>query len=197
MYSMNMTKSEIEKRANEILSKYSAKGGIFKQFDKILKDENIKFRKIEAENDKFLGAFILAPNKQKYIIINSNIDNEGRKNFTIAHELGHYFLNHHLRSDIPIDDVISEDCSNKDPIEYEADYFATYLLMPEEKITRAFKSMLYNARNISNKEYFVLNTHTYGTWRHICNELTKRYGVSETALRYRLSRLGLLIINLN
>ena len=184
-----MTKSEIELKANEVFSQYVKKGGAYKQFNAIFQSENIKYKEIENIKSDFVGVFTKAPNGQKYIMVNSEIDNDGRKNFTIAHELGHYFLGHTLNNHL--DTEINEEGLSKEPIENEADYFATCLLMPEEKITRAFKSMLYNARGVYNKDFLFVNKGNYGTWCHICSDLMKRYGVSETALRYRLKTLNL------
>ena len=192
-----MTRSEIENLANEILNKYVSRGGAHKQFNKICESENIKYREIKSNPYKFAGVFTKATkNEQKYIIINSNIDNVGRKNFTIAHELGHYFLNHQLKSSMHIDTAINEECSSKDPIEYEADYFATCLLMPEDKITPAVKSILYRINKSLNKIPIYITNHNYKIWKVINKELTNRYGVSETALRYRLYSLGLVIFDM-
>lgn len=185
-----MIKNNIENIANQVLLKYVSKGGAYKQFENILKSENIKYREIEADETKFAGVFTKAPNEQKYIVINSNMNNNGRKNFTIAHELGHYFLNHELKH-AEFDKQVNEECSNKEPMEYEADYFATCLLMPEDKITPAVKSILYNCYKTNYTFPLLINNQNYKTWAIMCKELTKRYGVSETALRYRLSSLNL------
>ena len=185
-----MTRSNIEAIVNQVLIKYVSRGGAYKQFDKICQSENIKYKEIDVDESKFAGVFTKALNEQKYIMINSNIDNFGRKNFTKAHELGHYFLGHQLNGHT--DTSINEECSSKEPIEYEADYFATCLLMPKEKVIKAFKSLIYNLKNIKNKNFIIINKENYGIWCYIRDKLTKRYGVSETALRYRLINLGLL-----
>ena len=185
-----MTRNNIESIANQVLSKYVPKGGAFKQFENILKGEDIKYREIEADETKFAGAFSKAPNGQKYIMTNCNTVNLGRKNFTIAHELGHYFLNHELKH-TEFDKQVNEECLNKEPMEYEADYFATCLLMPEDKITPAVKGILYNCYKTNYTFPLLINNQNYKTWAIMCKELTKRYGVSETALRYRLSSLNL------
>ena len=85
---------------------------------------------------------------------------------------------------------------HQDNIENEANYFATCLLMPEEKITKAFKSMLYNASKQRMSDYLLVTRATYGIWCGIKDELMKRYGVSDEALRYRLRTLGLVNFNL-
>lgn len=133
-------------------------------------------------------------NGQTYIVINRAIDNEGRKHFTIAHELGHYFLSHQLKQNTFYcsKNEIVEEGLWKDPIEQEANYFASCLLMPEEKVKNAFLAMLATSRKATVKDYLnVTSDGTFGVWVHIRDELTKRYGVSEAALRYRLQQLKL------
>ena len=80
----------------------------------------------------------------------------------------------------------------KDPIEQEANYFASCLLMPEEKVKNAFLGMLRRSRKATIKDFLHIKSDwTFGIWVHIRDELTKRYGVSEAALRYRLQQLKL------
>ena len=124
----------------------------------------------------------------------TEIDNSGRKKFTIAHELGHYFLQHQLHdsSVFCTTNDITEEGHQNDPIEREANYFASCLLMPEEKVKSAFPIILENRNKNKIKDFLVVrNDYTYGVWKRIRDELTKRYDVSEAALRYRLQQLKL------
>ena len=190
---MMMTNNQIENIVNEVLQKYVVKGGAHKQFQKIIKMEKIKFKEVNSANYNFVGAFTKGNNNQLYSMVNKNIGNEGRRNFTIAHELGHYFLKHRLKINAfyCFDNEILEDNTLQDNIENEANYFATCLLMPEDKITKAFKAMLCNSKKVYNNEYLEVTNRNYGVWKKISTDLIKRYGVSEQALRYRLKRLGL------
>jgi len=63
------------------------------------------------------------------IIFNSS-QNKGRKNFTIAHEFGHYLLHRHLADQGIYCDEESIIQRNGKGIEQEADEFAANLLMP-------------------------------------------------------------------
>ncbi len=175
-----------------MLAKYVQRGGVHKVWDKIMTGENIKYRQITTSPD-FVGVLTKGNNGQNYIMINAAISNDGRRNFTIAHELGHYTLEHHLHSGnlFCSNDGIMEEGSAALVIEREANYFATCLLMPEEKIRKAFKSMLYNSRRLRNKDFLYVNKATFGAWCGIRDELMKRYGVSEEALRNRLRSLRL------
>lgn len=188
-----MTNSEVEQKAQDVLAQYLPKrGNAHKILPAIMEEEQIKFREIISSNQKFVGALTKANSGQWYIILNT-IENTGRRNFTIAHELGHYFLEHQLQSNsfYCSDDAITEESQSANPIEQEANQFASCLLMPEEKLRNAFLAMLANSRKARVKDFLeVKNDYTFSIWRGICADLMKRYGVSEAALRYRLQGLG-------
>lgn len=188
-----MTNSEVEQKAQDILAKYLPKrGNAHKILPKIMAEEKIKFREISSANNKFVGALTKANSGQWYIVLNF-IENIGRRNFTIAHELGHYFLAHQLQSNsfYCSDDAIAEESQAASATEHEANHFASCLLMPEEKVRNAFEAMLANSRKATSKDFLRVNAQTFSIWRGICTDLTKRYGVSESALRYRLQQLGM------
>lgn len=189
---MMKTNSEIEKIVDEVLIKYAKQSGVYKSFHEIMKSENIKFKETSSTYNDFVGAFTKANNGQLYIIINKGIDNCGRKNFTIAHELGHYFLSHNLHNNLGFctSQDILEEGHQKNPIEREANYFASCLLMPESKVKDTF-SIILNRCGITNGVLTVKKDHTYKIWKMICDQLTKELGVSETALRYRMLQLKL------
>ena len=64
--------------------------------------------------------------------------------------------------------------------------------MPKEKVKSAFLNILFYSRKAKIKDFLhVKNDYTFGIWKPIKDELTKRYGVSETALRFRLQQLNL------
>jgi Zn-dependent peptidase ImmA (M78 family) len=80
------------------------------------------------------GQFFIHINLQR-----SNKPGTTRARFTIAHELGHYFIDNHrigLRSGLltPHFSINNENTSNR--IEREADYFASCLLMPEVRFKK-------------------------------------------------------------
>lgn len=186
-----MISEQIKIKANEVLAKYVLRGGAYKKFETIMAAENIKFKTITAK-DNFLGIYTHANNGQAYIMVNDNITNDGRRHFTIAHELGHYFLCHELKNGKCYDENIFEDGTAADVIESEANYFASCLLMPESKIKPAFLSMLQHSRKAKIKTFLhVQSNYTWGIWCGFRDDLMKRFGVSETALRYRLSTLNL------
>jgi len=72
-----------------------------------------------------------------HIYINSKDTNSPRTRFTFAHELGHYFIDEHrnalLGGRTPSHPSYTN-FSSKNPVEIEADFFASSLLMPESRI---------------------------------------------------------------
>lgn len=69
-----------------------------------------------------------------------HIQNEGFIRFTVAHELGHYFLPGHPEKLFPRGNGLHESKSgfiSGDPLERQADYFASALLMPVHQFREA------------------------------------------------------------
>jgi len=98
--------------------------------------EKIKCILKSYPDDKLLAGMLIYKGEKRKIIVNTYIDNSGRKNFTFAHELGHYFLEH--PQSFTKDDQSGFRCTSDDiekeqkPREVEANRFAVELLMPED-----------------------------------------------------------------
>lgn len=146
----------------------------FINLDRILKKYNIEIRKISDSilTDKLkisVGAIFFKKDDKQIVMINKDkykLEEDIR--FTIAHELGHLFLHwkgedryicYRHCSEHNDDDKITED---------EADYFASCLLMPEEKI----KKIINTSSEMVNVE-----------------SLSLIFGVSHIAMEKRLSEL--------
>lgn len=93
-----------------------------------------------------------------------------RKNFTLAHEIGHFKLHQGKGVDIfrmhQLDDLLTRE--GEDQEEDEADLFAASLLMPRDVIKSLWKA---------NQDTFLL---------------AKIFGVPENAVTFRLRNLGLI-----
>ncbi len=78
------------------------------------------------------------------ILYASDIPNEGFQRFSVAHELGHYFLEGHIDHVLPNDGIHASHAgfSSGDPYEQEADNFAVGLLMP----AKPFRKLMGRAR---------------------------------------------------
>ena len=111
--------------------------------------------------------------KSKKEIYVSRASSRSRQAFTIAHELGHYFLH----ADKDFDVFYRRDLETlgmpKFTEEKEANYFAANLLMPAQLITKYHKQ---------RSEEGKLN---------IAGRLAETFKVSETAVKWRLRNLGL------
>ncbi len=71
--------------------------------------------------------FIISNNGEKQIYLNNKINNQNRRRFTVAHELGHGILNHNI---LIVHYRNSEIDSETDLQELEANVFARDLTMP-------------------------------------------------------------------
>ena len=97
------------------------------------------------------GGSISVDSRGKFTIFLSKATSHKRDVFTIAHELGHYFLHSRL-GEIKIKANRSEDI---DEAEREANSFAAAFLMPEEKLRKIYEekegniSALADAFNVS------------------------------------------------
>lgn len=136
------------------------------------------------------------------------------RRFTAAHELGHALLHKEsgLHRDRPVDGINLA----RNPIELEADKFATFFLMPEKLVREIFKKFFLTDRfNLDEATAFALGlsdyralTKKYKTLRELSRLLasTERYNglqfvsladqfqVSTEAMAIRLEELGLVEI---
>ncbi len=101
----------------------------------------------------------------KWVIgVNKN-HNPRRQRFTIAHELGHFYM--HKNKNLDFEDTTFFRSDNSTSIEYTANEFAAKLLMPEERIKAALEGGI---KNIS--------------------KLAILFNVSAAAIKYRVISLG-------
>ena len=128
--------------------------------------------------DNYGGYFdgIIIYDDKFFIHINTgrgNHQNSARGRFTLAHELGHYFIDNHrkgLKRGI-LKPHGSFNFKGKDKaIEREADYFASCLLMPEDKIQAECARVKFSFNMIEN--------------------IAQKFCVSLTAAAIRFSEVG-------
>ena len=108
------------------------------------------------------------PESPSVIYVNSN-HSENRKRFTIAHELGH-FINHR-KDGAEFEDTVFFRKGDIFGIEYSANKFAADILMPESEVR---KSVIEGIRDVGS--------------------LAEEFGVSASAMKYRLEQLGFRLI---
>lgn len=98
--------------------------------------------KVHGDNidSEFQGALFIEP-EITAIIYNENIREAGRKNFTISHELGHFFL-HKNRKELRCSMADLTDFgspTHPKNIEQEANRFAVALLMPADDFRKSIR----------------------------------------------------------
>jgi len=162
--------------------------------------------KMFGSNDVLGATYVVS----RVICINEKLfehSSEGRLVFTCAHEVGHWVLHRQYadvegRRNSKGEAIVCRLRNAKAPIEWQADYFAACLLMPEKEIREAFQKVcgpepfvINNARSAVDErsqceEPFVEQ------WPFIAAAMCEAGGfsnVSKQAMIIRLQDLGLLI----
>ena len=124
---------------------------------------------------KFSGMSIKV-GENKFVLINSSHP-IGRQNFTICHEFYHLFIEEHFKSHT----CIAGEFNKQDLTEYDADSFASFLLMPEDGILDLIPYTELKKKNLITLPTFL--------------RLEQYFVCSRTALLYRLKSLGLIDID--
>lgn len=132
-----------------------------------------------------------------------NAKDEQQLRFTLAHELGHYYLDHqrYLKLDTcEADDLegISRgflEMTDVKKLEWQANRFAASLLVPRPLFTAAISEAL-ERHDIRDKGYGMIfvdhQPNNQATFASICGELARNFNVSFGAVAVRLEQLHLL-----
>ncbi|MDH5442091.1 MAG: ImmA/IrrE family metallo-endopeptidase [Candidatus Nomurabacteria bacterium] len=176
---------QIKKVVKKIREKYNKEDLSPFPFDRITIDNpnlKIEFREFPESLENISGVILFSNNEEKEefsILINSKKP-KARQYFTLAHELGHFFLHkEHLKKEKAfIDDnnsfnsrymLFRDDNSKKsEALEVEANKFAANLIMPEDLVKKVWGKL------------------------NDVEDLAKIFNVSVVAMSIRLERLGLI-----
>jgi Zn-dependent peptidase ImmA (M78 family) len=178
-----------------------------------------------SDSDIF-GAIWLDSGK---IIIDESLDPEerptmeGRYRFTLAHEGGGHWRLHRslvatdrdqesLFADVPKPTVVCRSSQAKERVEWQADFYASCLLMPRRFVHAEWKEYLGRTRPLllsdlrpNGKVMMRAQTMIYQQGRSegaavedalfesVAEPMARRFGVSRVAMRIRLEKLGLLL----
>lgn len=150
---------------------------------------NIQIREEELGD---ISGLIFREGSQVIIGVNSG-HHENRKRFTIAHEIGHFYL--HAQNPLFIDKVFAvklRDHLSSEAIsldEIEANAFAAELLMPAQMLRRDLKQISSNVLDYAGSE----EDQAAGIEESldlVLSRLAKTYQVSKQAMTIRLINLG-------
>jgi Zn-dependent peptidase ImmA (M78 family) len=147
-----------ERRAYEVIAEVGYEGPPL-NFAPILERYGIDLI-LRAFN--YVGGVMIKDPVYTLLVVNEN-DPEPRRRFTIAHELGHFFLGHEGRR-------FAEPSSDDPPQERAANRFAAALLMPENWLRAAWEDYRDNPD-------------------HRPDIIAEMFGVSVEALKVRLKEL--------
>lgn len=143
--------------------------------------------------------------EKNYVILNSKgLNNYKRYRFTMAHELGHYILHSHLFKEQGIvsvgesEETLSISINDSRRIEYQANLFASYLLMPMALVVTIYEHLF---ETIIHKNYGdtlrplyynPMQPETFESYNKVVGSMARLLGVSLQAMNIRLQSLGLL-----
>ena len=123
----------------------------------------------EREADSGYDGYLISADGNWGIMLNSSIRSKARKRFTVAHELGHYYIDYHDGTNYQ---CFGRDIGSISPSirqdEREANEFAVELLMPDE----AFR------KDIQQRDIGL----------NAVNSLAAKYGTSMTSTAIRYAR---------
>ena len=148
----------------------------------IVKSLNISVQEVELGD---IAGLVFREGNQVIIGVNSK-DRETRRRFTIAHELGHFFL--HSNNPLFVDKVFAvklRDHVSSEAVdieEIEANAFAAELLMPTKLLQKDFQEIQPGALD-------------YEDWKEmddVIQKLALKYEVSKQAMTIRLINLGVI-----
>jgi Zn-dependent peptidase ImmA (M78 family) len=192
----------LKKTSAEILEKIRYEFGPV-DVERICKILKIKLRYTEKIVLDIDGKSVLGfvDFRKSIIAINRNYDRH-QERFTIAHEVGHFCLQHdkYLSSENIIESDIlelsgSESNFNYGRLEIQANIFASYLLLPDEKFISKFFEFC-SLLGIRDRGFGLIYVDDQAVNLHLYIDVTMRlseyFDVSQTAVEIKLRNLGLI-----
>lgn len=131
----------------------------------------------------------------------------GRYRFTLAHEIGHWQLHRPYYREDPTQGVLFDGrgqpafvcrASDKLPVEWQADTYASHLLMPRPLVVAAWQEWRGSLDAVVLADLPPVTAvagrdPASATLERFCKPLADRFEVSAEAMRIRLEKLGLLM----
>lgn len=161
----------------------------------------------ERDDPDILGAIFF---EQRQILIDESLDpemfpaRETRFRFTLAHESGHWCLHRDLFMKaagqgslfdaVSPPSAICRSSQRKEPVEWQANFFASCLLMPRRLLFAAWRQAKRSDQPFVCEPEGATNRPDAGRlFDAIARDFAPSFGVSVQAMRIRLEQLGLLL----
>jgi len=170
--------------------------------DYLTEKSNLKviFESIEEHNGTILGKLSFRPLE---IRIYRSGDGHERERFTLAHELGHFFLKHSKymsreqieEADLDVDEPQELGIKDLMRMEWQANYFASCLLLPSKQFAEDFyvATETYGVRDRGFGALYVDDQPcNFQAFFNVTGMLKLKYRVSRQVVKLRLKKLGLL-----
>lgn len=199
---ISITEKDVEDRIQMLKSFRSPTCGLYIDPFKYADSIGLSHKTGEMVDKTQLGLFDVEANQ---VTLNSiGLNNLNRYRFTMAHELGHHILHSPLLKKQGVVSVgesektISISNNEKRQLEYQANKFASYLLMPTKLICELY-IFFYNqyVRSIYGGDLHSLyynpnQRETWSSYQCVVGSISEQLKVSLHALNIRLKSLGLL-----
>lgn len=202
-----LSRHDIELKVNEILNSINPR--ILRDGDKLFKlaitdhiKNNYNFKVDNLYNqDKILGSCDFS-NSQ--ILINSKIIDTPRHSFVLAHEFGHLVLHKGLKIGQETYNNFEDSVYNittgkhelknaRNWIEWQANYFATCLLLPKA-VLKAYLTSFSGSNGPLYLDDQRVNIHHFN---EVITKLANRFSVTKTSIIMRLKELNQIVNNSN
>ncbi len=198
------SKNSLENMAKDILLKVEYSDGAVCISDLLSYDvlSNVMLHRdvISSVHEKnLLGSVDFKSNE--IFMYKKEVDDEKRDRFTLAHEISHILLGHseYLDKDSLEEDDLDNleilDNSTIAKLEFQANYLASCLLVPNEQLAKAFAE-IYSESGLKRRgEFWIyLDNQPENKMRanNIITKLSRYFNVSKTVIKIRLIGFGLL-----
>ena len=199
-----LEKEEVDNRAASILSEIDYEGGavpIDAICEYLANNSGLVVNTNEDLPSGVLGQ--IAFNPDIISIDNLQASTNERTRFTLAHELGHFLLEHGRfmareschEEDIAIDDLGAINLRDIRRLEWQANYFASCLILPKEQFEKEVFSQT-QRYELSDRGHGLIYLDdqrcNVDTFHRVTAPLMKMFQVSRTVVKLRLMKLGFL-----
>lgn len=187
----------IKQKANELYKKctFETNDIVGEILAKLYPDVRIRFEELRSG---ILGAFSF--DERVITLSNTIINDEHRRNFTMAHEIGHLclhepYLRNHARKfvDYNMDKIKLLQDDILKTMEQQANKFASFLLIPQERLVIEVKKLFVSMNNRTGRFYLDNQVCNINEVQRALKSLSQTFNVSKEAMKIRLIKEGLLI----